>query len=147
MPLERFITLARPFTGGHDNARVLGLVKEKVKLLKELPSWTGYLFSDDYPFDPEAVKKSCSAPQTSGRLTQLADKFAATGSWDAASLETALKTLAGEIGVKHGELIHPCRVAVSGKSAGPSLYLMLEVLDRDRVLARLRRAAERFRNV
>jgi len=48
------------------------------------------------------------------------------------------------MGVKTGELIHPCRVAVSGKSAGPSLYHMLEVLGRDRVLARLRRAAEKF---
>jgi glutamyl-tRNA synthetase len=146
MPLERFVTLARPFTGGQDNPQVLGLVKEKVKLLKDLPSWTIYLFRDDYPFDPEAVRKSCSAPQTSERLIQLADKFGATGSWDAASLETALKALAAEIGVKAGELIHPCRVAVSGKSAGPSLYHMLEVLGRARVLARLRGAADRFRH-
>jgi len=58
-----------------------------------------------------------------------------------------MKALAAEIGVKTGELIHPCRVAVSGKSAGPSLYHMLKVLGRDRVLARLRGAAERFRNV
>jgi glutamyl-tRNA synthetase len=145
MSLERFITLARPFTGGHDDPRVLSLVKEKIKLLKELPSWTVYFFSDDYPFDPEAVKKSCSAPQTSERLIKLADRFTATSSWDAASLETALKALAAEIGVKTGELIHPCRVAVSGKSAGPSLYHMLEVLGRDRVLARLQRAAGKFR--
>jgi len=146
MLLERFIELARQFTGGHDDPRVLGLVKEKVKLLKELPSWTIYFFSDDYPFDPEAVKKSCSAPHTSERLIKLADKFAATSSWDAASLEAALKALAAEIGVKTGELIHPCRVAVSGKSAGPSLYHMLEVLGRDRVLARLQRAAKKFRS-
>ena len=57
--------------------------------------------------------------------------------------EVTLKALAAELGVKTGELIHPCRVAVSGKSAGPSLYHMLEVLGRDRVLARLRRAVDR----
>jgi glutamyl-tRNA synthetase len=145
MPLDRFIELARPFTGGHDDPKVLGLVKEKVKLLKELPDWINHFFTDDYPFDPEAVKKSCSAPQTSERLTKLADKFALVTSWDAASLEAALKALATELGVKTGELIHPCRVAVSGKSAGPSLYHMLEVLGRDRVLARLRKAAEMFK--
>ena len=146
MPLDRFIELARPFTGGHDNPKVLGLVKEKIKLLKELPDWINYFFTDDYPFDPEAVKKSCSAPQTGERLTKLADKFALVASWDAASLEAALKALATELGVKTGELIHPCRVAVSGKSAGPSLYHMLEVLGRDRVLVRLRRAAEKFQS-
>ena len=37
------------------------------------------------------------------------------------------------------------KAGVSGKSAGPSLYHMLDVLGRDRVLARLRRGAERFR--
>lgn len=146
MPLDRFVQLARPFAGGHDDPKVLGLVKEKVKLLKELPDWTDYFFTDDYPFDPEAVKKSCSAPQTSERLEKLADRFATVTSWDATSLEAALKALAAELAIKTGELIHPCRVAVSGKSAGPSLYHMLEVLGRDRVLARLRRAAGKFRS-
>ena len=116
-----------------------------MKLLKELPDWTNYFFTDDYPFDPVAVAKSCSAPQTSERLSKLAVAYDLVGVWDAASLEAALKALATSLGVKTGELIHPCRVAVSGKSAGPSLYHMLEVLGRERVLARLRRAAERFR--
>ncbi|MGD0016903.1 MAG: glutamate--tRNA ligase family protein, partial [Verrucomicrobiia bacterium] len=145
MPRDRFIKLAGPFIGGHDDANVLGLVQEKVKLLKELPDRVSYFFSDDYPFDPEAVKKSCSTPQTSEWLTKLTDKFAGVAKWDTASIEAALKALATELGVKTGELIHPCRVAISGKSAGPSLYHMLEVLGRDRVLSRLRKAAERFR--
>lgn len=152
MPLDRFIELARPFLkleGESPDEKylraVLGLVKEKVKLLKELPDWINYFFTEDYPFDPEAVKKSCSTPQTGERLIKLTDKFAAASAWDAASLETALKALATESGIKTGELIHPCRVAVSGKSAGPSLYHMLEVLGRDRVLARLQRAGGKFR--
>ena len=144
MAFDRFLDLARPFTGGHNDPKVLALVKEKVKLLKELPDWIDYFFNEDYPFDPEAVKKSCSAPQTSERLAKLAEKFSALSPWSAAGLETALKALAAELGIKTGELIHPCRVAVSGKSAGPSLYHMLEVLGRDRVLARLGRAVERF---
>jgi glutamyl-tRNA synthetase len=152
MSSDRFIELARPFLklAGEKPAEpyvraVLGLVKEKVKLLRELPDWTNYFFTEDYPFDPEAVKKSCSGPHTSERLVKLVGKFEGASPWNAAGLETALKALATEIGVKTGELIHPCRVAVSGKSAGPSLYHMLEVLGHDRVLARLRRAAEEFR--
>ena len=144
MPLDCFIKLAEPFIGGHGDPKVLGLVKEKVKLLNELPDRVSYFFSDDYPFDAEAVKKSCSAPQTSERLTKLADKFAEVASWDVASLEATLKTQAAELGIKTGELIHPCRVAVSGRAAGPSLYHTLEVLGRDRVLERLHKAAERF---
>ena len=144
MPLWQFLPLARPFVAGED-PRALALVKEKVKTLKELPEWTNYFFTEDYPFDPAAVAKSCSAPQTSALLLKLAATYELVGSWDAESLETALKTQAGSLSVKIGELIHPCRVAVSGKSAGPSLYHMLEALGRERVLARLRRAAEKFR--
>ncbi len=133
MPLERFLELARPFCDA--DAKVLALVKDKIKLLKELPERTRYFTSDDYPVDPEAAAKWKDAGP---RLRQLADRFAAV-EWSAPALETALKQLAAELGIKPAELIHPCRVAVSGVSAGPSLYHMLEVLGRDRVLARLRK--------
>jgi glutamyl-tRNA synthetase len=146
LPFDRFREVAQPFTGGHDDPAVLKLVHEKIKLLKELPDKIGFFFTEDFPFDPVAVQKSCSAPQTSDRLAKLADKFAGVAPWAAANLETALKALAAELGVKTGELIHPCRVAASGQSAGPSLYHLLEVIGRERVLARLRRAAEKFRS-
>jgi glutamyl-tRNA synthetase len=153
LPLDRFVELARPFLHWEGEPpveaylrAVLGLIQEKIKLLKELPDRTNYFFTDDYPFEHEALRKSCSAPQTSDRLARLAEKFATVADWNAATLEAALKTLAAELGIKTGELIHPCRVAVSGKSAGPSLYHLLEVLGRDRVLARLGRAVKKFQS-
>jgi glutamyl-tRNA synthetase len=139
MPLERFLELARPFTGIHDDPKVLGLVKDKIKLLKELPGRTDYFFTEDYPVDRAATEKTSGEPDVTERLEKLADKFARVTLWDAVSLEAALKSLASETGRKTGDYIHPCRVAVSGTSAGPSLYHMLEVLGRERVLTRLRR--------
>jgi glutamyl-tRNA synthetase len=118
------------------------LLKGKVTLLKQLPERTAYFFTEDFPFDPVAVAKS---PVDPAQLQKLTDRYASVPTWDAASLETTLKGLAGELGIKTGQLIHPCRLAVSGQSVGPSLYHMLEVMGRDRVLTRLRRAAERFR--
>jgi glutamyl-tRNA synthetase len=55
-------------------------------------------------------------------------------------LETALKATAAELGVKAGVLVHPCRLAVTGNTAGPSLYHLLEVLGKEKVLARMERA-------
>jgi glutamyl-tRNA synthetase len=75
----------------------------------------------------------------------LATSFAAVPAWNAGSLESALKSLATDLGIKAGLLIHPCRASVSGQAVGPSLYHMLEVLGRDRVIARLQRAAQTFR--
>jgi len=115
---------------------VLNLLKGKVTLLKQLPERTAYFFTEDFPIDPAAAAKSPIDPV---QLAKLADRYASLPAWDAASLETTLKGLAVELGVKPAQLIHPCRLAVSGQSVGPSLYHMLEVMGRDRVLARLRK--------
>jgi glutamyl-tRNA synthetase len=64
--------------------------------------------------------------------------------FDAATLEAKLKELAASLGVKPAEFIHPARVAVSGRSVGPSLYHMLEVLGKARTLARFQSTRERF---
>ena len=115
---------------------VLNLLKGKISLLKQLPERCGYFFTEDFLIDPAAVAKS---PVDPVMLTKLTDRYATLPVWDAATLESNLKALAGELGVKTGQLIHPCRLAVSGQTVGPSLYHMLEVLGRDRVLSRLRK--------
>ncbi len=124
--------------------RVLELLKEKVSLLSELPARCRYFFDEQYAFDPAAVEKSCAAAETCERLSQLANSYEQLDTWDATSLESTLKQLAAELGVKNALLIHPCRVAVSGMAVGPSLYHMLEVLGQERVTTRLRRAASLF---
>ena len=56
---------------------------------------------------------------------------------DATTLESTLKTIAVELGLKAGPLVHPLRVSLTGKGSGPSLYHLMEVLGRERSLARL----------
>ncbi len=151
MSLERFLELSLPFIekagiayGSADALKpVLAIVKEKIKRFTEVPLWIAAFFTDDFAFDEEAVQKTLRKPGTAGRLDALAARFEALAleSWNAEALEATLKAVAGELGVKTAELIHPTRVAVSGRSVGPSLYLMLEVLGRDRVVSRMRKAA------
>jgi glutamyl-tRNA synthetase len=156
MSLERFRALSLPFLRAAglpvDHAandyldHVLAVVKEKIKLLKDVPPWTAYFFDDDFPFDEEAVNKTLRAPGAAGRLEQLAGRLEAMApeAWGAEGIEAAFKELAAAQGVKTAVFIHPARVAVSGRAVGPSLYHMLVILGRDKVLARLRQAAELF---
>jgi glutamyl/glutaminyl-tRNA synthetase len=51
-----------------------------------------------------------------------------------------LKGVATELGVKAGVLVHPTRLACTGASSGPSLYHLMEIIDRERTLERLNRA-------
>jgi glutamyl-tRNA synthetase len=123
---------------------VLSIVQEKVKLFSELPAWTSFFFAEDFPIDPEAFDKTAKQPNVAVLLTKLRERFAAAEPFAHDELEKALKALAAELGVKTGALIHPCRVAVSGKTVGPSLFHMLAVLGKERVLARMESMIQRL---
>lgn len=151
MPMSRYLELSRPWlekAGIQADASalepVLALEKMKVTHFTEVPGRISFFFTEDYEFDPAAVEKTLRKPGALDRLAQLAEAYAALSAFDAATLEARLKELAASLGVKPAEFIHPARVAVSGRSVGPSLYHMLEVLGLDRVLARIQRTRERF---
>jgi glutamyl-tRNA synthetase len=152
MPLDRFVELASPFmekakidiSDQEYLRKVLAIVKEKIKLLKDVPEWTSYFFTEEYEFDPAAVKKVFSEPEAARRLIALRDEFAKIDNWHLATIESTLKSLAQKLGCKTGDLVHPARIAVSGHSIGPSLYHMLEVMGKDRVLVRFDRMIGRL---
>ncbi|MFH0909597.1 MAG: glutamate--tRNA ligase family protein [bacterium] len=118
--------------------KVIELMKPRVKGWKEIPSAI-YFFSDDFPMDPEAVQKRLKAPGVADLLRDLRSAVDALTSFDSVSLEAKLRELAESKGIKPADLIHPVRVAVSGVQGGPSLFHMLEVLGKERVLLRLDR--------
>jgi len=147
MSLDRFIELARPFLEKADIEvsdknylrAVLSIVKEKIKLLSDVSEWTRYFFIEDYEFDPAAVEKVFGKAEAAERLIALRDEFTGIENWNLETLESTLKNLAQKLGCKTGDLVHPARVAVSGRSVGPSLYHMLEVMGKQRVLKRFQR--------
>ena len=149
LPADRFYemsvhTLAR---AGVDTNRfatayvkaALDTCRGKVRLFSELPAYGGFYFVDEVEFDAEAAKKDF-IPENKPRLEKLRAAFAKAPAFDAASLEAALKETAKSLGVKAGVLVHPCRLACTGKTAGPSLYHLLEVLGKEKALARIERA-------
>ena len=113
--------------------------KGKFRLFTELPAYCGFYFTDEYDFNPEGVAKHF-IPENRPRLLAVRDAFAELQSFDATALETTLKAVASSVGVKVGVLVHPTRLAVTGSNAGPSLYHLLEVLGKEKVLARIDRA-------
>lgn len=148
MTLERFAELSRPFVDkagiayGTPEAllKALAIVKPKVKHLSDVPGWIGFLFTEDFPVEPESVEK-LKLPGALDHLSALGEALGALPEWTHPAIEAKLKETATTRGVKAGALVHPARVAVSGKSVGPGLYEMFEVLGKERVLERFRRAA------
>jgi glutamyl-tRNA synthetase len=117
----------------------LDTCRGKIKTFAELPAYAGFYFRDELTYDPEAAQKSF-VPENKPRLEKLRETFGQLPAFDAASLEAALKATAAGLGVKVGVLIHPTRLAVTGNPHGPSLYHLLEVLGKDKVMGRIERA-------
>jgi glutamyl-tRNA synthetase len=150
---ERFHNLARQALAksGIDLSRfppdyvraALETCKGKFKIFSELPGYCGFYFNDDFEYNPDGIAKHFVA-ENKPHLLAVREAFAALENFDAASLETALKATAAQLGVKVGALVHPTRLAVTGSNAGPSLYHLLEILGKEKVLARIERALARI---
>lgn len=149
MTPSRFMQLTLPFIdkagiaygSAEKLAPALAIVQPKVKHLSDVPSWIAFLFTEDFPIDPDAAQKVLAKPGARTRLEALAAALRTVELWEHSSIEAALKACAANIGVKVGELVHPARVAATGRQVGPGLYELLEVLGRDRSVARLEKAA------
>jgi glutamyl-tRNA synthetase len=149
LPDDRFYelcvhSLAR---GGIDTNRyaleyvkaALDTCKGKIKLFRELPAYAGFYFKDTLEYDAEGAKKSF-VPENKPRLHKLREAFGKVEPFNAVGLETALKAVAAEQGVKAGVLVHPLRLACTGNTAGPSLYHLMEVMGKEKTLERIDRA-------
>jgi glutamyl/glutaminyl-tRNA synthetase len=121
----------------------LDTCKGKIKTFSELPTYAGFYFRDEIAYDPEAAQKSF-VPENKPRLEKLRDAFAKAEPFNAANVEAALKAVSGELGVKVGVLVHPVRLAVTGNPSGPSLYHLLEVVGKQKALARIEKALSSF---
>ena len=121
----------------------LDTCKGKIKTFSELPAYGGFYFRDEIVYDAEGAKKSFVA-ENKPRLEKLRDAFAKTDPFNATTLEAALKATATDLGVKVGILIHPTRLATTGNPHGPSLYHLLEVLGKEKVMERIEKAMAHF---
>ena len=127
-----------PLTDDQYLGGVLQLVQEKVKLGRDFPEWTRYFFEENYPMEEKAMQL-LQLDKTKNNLKKLQESFEKLNDFSAAALEASLKTVAQDTQQKTGELIHPCRAAVTGRTIGPSLYHLLKVLGKDRVLTRFKK--------
>jgi glutamyl-tRNA synthetase, bacterial family len=114
----------------------LDTCKGKIKVFSELPAYAGFYFKDEIEYNAEAAAKDF-VPENKPRLEKLRDALAKLPAFDAASVESALKGVAAELGVKVGVLVHPTRLALTGAPAGPSLYHLMEIIGKERTLERL----------
>lgn len=142
--LEEFAAAAKPFVEAagllipENYLAVIAAVKDKVRLFGDVPAAVDFLLKDDFEFDDEAVTKVRGNAAAAGLLGSLAEAFEVIVDWSADAAKEVLSETAKAAGAKPGQLMFPLRVALSGRGHGPDLGDILNLLGRDRCVARVR---------
>jgi glutamyl-tRNA synthetase len=119
---------------------VLVAVRDRVKLLNELADATAYFFKDEFDYDEQGVQKFFSKAGVADLLREARRRLESLDPFDAGTTEAAYRRLVAERGLSGGDLIHPTRLALTGRTVGPGLFEVMTLLGRSRVLDRLDRA-------
>jgi glutamyl-tRNA synthetase len=149
LPLERLVEGAKPLLAarGHRDlddawlAKMIATLRERARTLVELVDQARYYLGDGLEIDPKAAGKFLKS-ENRALLAELTERLAATENWDEAAIQGAFEGVRAERGIALGKIAQPVRVAVTGGTASPGIFEVLEVLGRERSLARLRRALE-----
>jgi glutamyl-tRNA synthetase len=112
------------------------LVQERMVALDEAPGMLGFLFADQPELQDDAAKllTADALPALEAARKALAD----VANWTTPAIESALRSaLVDGMGLKPRHAFGPVRAAVSGRRVSPPLFESLDLLGRDRTLARL----------
>ncbi|MGC8658451.1 MAG: glutamate--tRNA ligase [Desulfomonilaceae bacterium] len=117
---------------------VVDLIRSRYHVVADFSSKGRFCFSEDFEFDPKAVKKNlCSDPNLVEYLPELAGELNDLRDFDVHEIENVFRNFADRKQCKAGLLINAARTAVSGSSVGPGLFELLAILGKDRVVRRL----------
>jgi glutamyl-tRNA synthetase len=121
--------------------RIVDLYRVRIKTLGEFIPMTDHFFGDDYSVDQGGFEKYLAPAPNREILRAFAGRVEAVGDFTHAALEEACRSFAEERKLKAAAVIHPTRVAISGKTTGAGLFEMMEALGREKVLERMRKAS------
>jgi len=120
--------------------KLIDLLKDRTRLLPELARDARPFLTEEFEYDPAAVAKHFAQEGIGVRLAALRAALEPVERFDQASCETALRKEAARLGVKAGDLIHPARVALTGRMVSPGIFAVMAMMGREGTLRRLDRA-------
>ncbi|MFD6095387.1 glutamate--tRNA ligase [Nocardiopsis flavescens] len=125
---------------------VAPLAQSRVAVLSEIVPNVDFLFLDEPVRDEKSWAKAMKPGVGEEMLAAALERFSDPGlEWGAEALKTATEEAGAGLGLKLGKAQAPVRVAVTGRTVGLPLFESLELLGRERVLARVAAALERLR--
>ena len=125
--------------------RITPLVRERIKLLKDVLTVADFFFVEQLPpYDPAELVPHKGDMAMALKALKKAREVLATTEFKHDALDAALRAAAQELGLKAGQMFQPIRVAVCGRKNAPPLFETLEVLGKKKTLARIEQAIQKL---
>ncbi|WP_324278412.1 glutamate--tRNA ligase [Blastococcus brunescens] len=151
LPVEAFVERITPYLAGAGLVEepptaeqqsvlqaIAPMAQERMIVLSEAVGLLRFLFVEDVEIEPAAAEKQLAGADAAEVLDAATSALSVLADWSTARIEDALKAaLVDGLGRKPRQAFGPVRVAVSGRTVSPPLYESLEILGRERTLARL----------
>ncbi len=124
---------------GYDRQYLLAIVKlfqARLPRLNDFLDWADFFFLVKPLVDPAAQAKYLAA-DWSKEFSLFAKRLDALKNFEVAGIEESFRQLVAELGIEAKQLIHPVRVALTGKTIGPGLFEVIYYLGKERSCQRL----------
>lgn len=125
---------------------IVKVVREREKTLVDLADAMSYYFSDITGYEEKGVKKYFMKDGVSDILKKAQDTLKKVELFNAANTEEAYRKLIDELKISSSALFHPTRLAISGRTFGPGLFDVMELLGKERTIERINKAVEYIEN-
>ncbi len=123
---------------------VVDVIGERLKIGRQIIEQGAFFFKDGVEYEPAAAEEFLKRHYVAPAFRILEERLSKLEPFDVAGLESTMRSLASEMGLKPGDLFQPIRVALTGTRFSPGLFETMAVLGRERVLARLDAARKAF---
>jgi glutamyl-tRNA synthetase len=125
--------------------RITPLIRERIKLLRDVLTAADFFFVDQLPsYDPAELVPQKGDAVMALRVLRRAKEALANVEFKHDPLDQTLRASAQELGIKAGQMFQPIRVAVCGRKNAPPLFETLEVVGRETTLARIDQAIRKI---
>ena len=124
---------------GPELAKLVVLLGDRCKTLKEMAETCRYFYEDFNEFDADAAKKHLR-PVARQPLELISTKLAALTEWTTEAIHNAIEQTAAELEVGMGKVGMPLRVAVTGAGQSPALDVTVEAIGQQRSVKRIAQA-------
>ncbi|MEW5946903.1 MAG: glutamate--tRNA ligase [bacterium] len=140
-----YITAAEADEKRQTLEKIVAAAGARLKTVADIVPQADFFLTEDFPYDENGAAKHLKDEETAVTLEAAAERLRSGRPRSAAEMEEIVRDFIGETGVSSKKVIHPLRMALTGRTEGPGLFEIMEILGEERARARIARAVEYIR--